>query len=117
MKNRESVSLSYCEKCGSKVSSRDEVCSSCGVLPYQDDRVFKSEHNIPEDSYIENWSEELQKKCFDWVDTEPIPKYCKDCGMELSEVSKYDGESEIDDWGHVITPNNHPCNPDSPIFE
>jgi hypothetical protein len=117
MKKREPVSISFCEKCGNKVSSRDEVCSSCRTLPIQDDRRFKSENNIPEDSYIENWSEELQKKCFDWVDTEPIPKYCKDCGMDLNEVSKYDGESEIDDWGHVITPNNHPCNPNSPIFE
>ncbi len=117
MKNRESVSLSNCEKCGSNVSSRDEVCSNCGVLPYQDDRVFKSENNIPDDSYIDDWSDEIMEKFDFWVEIDTKVNFCKDCGMDLNEVSKYDGESEIDDWGHVITPNNHPCNPDSPIFE
>lgn len=118
MNNRESVSLSYCEKCGSKVSSRDEVCSNCGVLPYQDDRYFYLENQVPENTYLEDWSEELQQKCMDWVDKEPIPVYCKDCGMDLIEVRKYDEEPIIDmESGHVDFPNSHPCNPESPIFE
>ena len=117
MKKRTPISISFCEKCGSKVSSRDEVCSNCGTLPYQDDRNFKNENDIPFDSYIDDWSKEVLDKLDVWVEDKTKVNFCKDCGMELSEVSKYDGESEIDDWGHVITPNNHPCNPNSPIFE
>jgi hypothetical protein len=75
------------------------------------------ENEVPPNTNFDDWSDELKQKCDDWCGTEPVSKYCKDCGMDLKEVSTYDGESEIDDWGHVITPNNHPCNPDSPIFE
>lgn len=117
MKNRESVSLSYCEKCGSKVSSRDEVCSSCGTLPFQDDREFKSEHNIPDDSYIEDWSDEITDKFDLWVEVGTNVNYCKDCGKKMEEVIKYDDHFVNEDSGEVITTNNHPCNPDSPIFE
>ena len=117
MRERVSITLSFCEKCGGKVSSRVEVCSNCGTLPYQEDRNFKKENDIPFDSYIDDWSKEVLDKLDVWVEDKTKVNFCKDCGMELGEVSKYDGESEIDDWGHVITPNNHPCNPDSPVFE
>ncbi len=117
MKNRESVSLSYCEKCGSKVSSRDVVCSKCGTLPFQDDRRFKSENNISDDSYIEDWSDEILEKFDLWVEKDTKVNFCKDCGKKMVEVVKYDDDFVNEDTGEVVTTNNHPCNPDSPIFE
>ena len=118
MEKRTPISISFCEKCGTKVSIRDEVCSNCGVLPYQDDRYFSLENEVPENTSFDDRSDELKQKCDDWCGNELITKYCKDCGMELSEVRKYDGEDVIDmESGHVDTPNTHPCNPNSPIFE
>jgi len=118
MEKRTPISISFCEKCGSKVSSRDEVCSNCGTIPYQDDRYFVLENEVPPNTNFDDWSDELKQKCDDWCGTEPVVNYCKDCGMEVSEVRKYDGEDVIDmESGHVDTPNTHPCNPNSPIFE
>ena len=118
MEKRGSVSLSFCEKCGSKVSSRDELCSNCGVLPYQDDRSFFIEYNVPNGLHYDNWSEELHEKFEDWCDNETNPRFCKDCGMDLNEVKKYDDDGYLDEeTGEVIITNNHPCNFDSPIFE
>lgn len=117
MEKRTPISISFCEKCGSKVSSRDEVCSNCGVLPYQDDRRFKSENNIPDDSYIEDWSDEITEKFDLWVDVDTKVNFCKDCGKKMDEVIKYDDDFVNEDTGEVVTTNNHPCNPNSPIFE
>lgn len=117
MKKREPVSISYCEKCGSKVSSRDEVCSNCGTLPYQDDRNFQRENSIPDDLFLDDWSEEIKEKFDVWVESETEVNYCKDCGKGMDEVSKYDDDFVNEDTGEVITTNDHPCNPNSPIFE
>jgi hypothetical protein len=117
MKIRESISISYCEKCGSKVSGRDEVCSNCGTLPYQDDRNFKNENNIPDDVYIDDWSDEINEKFDRWIEVDTEVKFCKDCGKRMEEVRKYDDDYVNEESGEVITTNNHPCNPNSPIFE
>ncbi len=117
MKKREPVSISFCEKCGTKVSSRNELCSNCGVLPYQDDRVFRVEHNIPDELHYDDWSDELYQKFDEWCETTLDILYCKDCGKEMEEVKKYDDDFVNEDTGEVITTNDHPCNPDSPIFE
>jgi len=118
MEKRTPISISFCEKCGSKVSSRDEVCSNCGVLPYQDDREFEKENEVPEGLYFENWSGEQLKKYDDWFDNfSDNIQFCKDCGKRMEEVKKYDDDFINEDTGEVVTTNNHPCNSDSPIFE
>jgi hypothetical protein len=118
MNNRESVSLSYCEKCGSKVSSRDEVCSSCGSLPYQYDKKVDLDFELPSDVHPDNWSEELLHKYSKWLELSHEVNFCKDCGMSVDEVQKFDFNDVIDEnTGEVTSDNNHPCNPDSPIFE
>lgn len=118
MKNRESVSLSYCEKCGSKVSSRDEVCSNCGSLPYQNDKEFDKEFELPSGVESDEWSEEFIKKYYEWIESSHEVNFCKDCGMSVEEVQKFDFNDVVNEnTGEVTSENNHPCNPDSPIFE
>jgi len=69
------VSLSYCENCGSKVTSRDNKCS-CSFLPIQDDIGF-DEWKTDEEGLIK----------------EPFNiSYCKDCGVKMEEVEKYDDD-------------------------
>jgi predicted amidophosphoribosyltransferase len=53
MEKRESITLLFCEKCGEKVSSRDESCSGCGTLPFQWDRNFYDEFEISESEFYE----------------------------------------------------------------
>jgi hypothetical protein len=44
--------------------------------------------------------------------------YCKDCGKSVEEVRKFDFNDIVnEDTGEVTSENNHPCNPNSPIFE
>lgn len=118
MKKREPVSISFCERCGSKVSSRDEVCSNCGSLPYQNDKELVEEFEVPSGVDSDEWSEETIKKYSEWIKSFRIRNYCKDCGMSVEEVQKFDFNDEVDEnTGEVISENNHPCNPDSPIFE
>jgi hypothetical protein len=117
MEERVSITLSFCEKCGSKVSSRNEVCSKCGTLPYQDDRKFFDENNYPIED-VGEWSDELNQKFDDWVEKGTTINFCKDCGMSVEEVEKFNFNDIVDEnTGEVITENNHPCNPNSPIFE
>lgn len=93
------VSLSYCENCGSKVTSRDNKCS-CGFLPIQDDIGF-DEWKTDEEGLIK----------------EPFNiSYCKDCGVKMEEVEKYDDDVINEENGEVITTNNHPCNTNSPLY-
>lgn len=118
MKKREPVSISFCEKCGSKVSSRDEVCSNCGSLPYQNDKEFDSEFELPSGVHPNDWSEELFQKYSEWLETSHEVNFCKDCGMSVEEVQKFDFNDVVnEDTGEVTSENNHPCNPNSPIFE
>ena len=118
MKKREPVSISYCEKCGSKVSSRDVNCSNCGTLPFQDDRKFELEFEVPIGVHPNDWSDELFKKYSDWLNNFYEINYCKDCGMSVEEVRKFDFNDIVDEnTGEVTSENNHPCNPNSPIFE
>ena len=118
MEERVSITLSFCEKCGSKVSSRNEVCSKCGTFPYQDDRNFRTESNIPDELHYDDWSDELYKKFDEWLESSNVVNYCKDCGMSVEEVEKFDFNVIVDEnTGEVISENNHPCNPNSPIFE
>jgi len=43
--------------------------------------------------------------------------YCKDCGMPMDEVKKYDYDETINEiTGEVTWKNNHPCNPNAPGF-
>jgi ribosomal protein L37E len=117
MGKRESITLSFCEKCGEKVFSRDKSCSGCGTLPYQEDRDFRNENNIPLESFFDDWSEELMEKLNFWCDIETEIHYCKDCGKPKEEISKYDDDYVDEETGEVITNNTHPCNPNSPLFE
>ena len=117
MKKRTPISISLCEKCGSKVSSRDELCSNCGVLPHQDDRGFRLENNVPIELHYDDWSHELHKKFDDWLTEGTEVIFCKDCGKRMEEVTKYDDDYVNEENGEVVTTNNHPCNPDSPSFE
>ena len=116
MEERVSITLSFCEKCGSKVSSRNEVCSNCGTLPYQEDRKFFDENNYPINE-VGEWSDELNQKFDEWVEQGTTINFCKDCGKDIKEILKYDDDFINEETGEVITTNNHPCNPDSPMFE
>jgi len=42
--------------------------------------------------------------------------YCKDCGVKMEEVEKYDDDVINEENGEVITTNNHPCNTNSPLY-
>jgi len=115
MEERVSITLSFCEKCGSKVSSRNEVCSNCGTLPYQEDRKFFDENNYPINE-VGEWSDELNQKFDDWVEHGTTINFCKDCGKKLEDLVEYDNHIINEETGEVITTNNHPCNNDSPLF-
>jgi hypothetical protein len=118
MEKREPISISFCEKCGSKVNSRDEVCFKCGTLPHQDDRRFFDEFDekiypINEDG---EWSELLSQKFDDWIEHSTKVNFCKDCGKKIEDIQEYDNDIINMETGEVITTNDHLCNPNSPIY-
>jgi len=123
MRERDPISISYCEKCGTKVSSRDELCSKCGTLPFQDDRYYSDE--IKDELYpnIDYLNEEQSKKYeewylekFDeWYETNQR-NYCKDCGKRMEDLIEYNDDYVNEVTGEVVTTNDHPCNPNPPIY-
>ena len=117
MKKRESITLSFCEKCGEKVFSRGKSCSGCGTLPFQWDRNFYDEFEISESEFYEKLGEENWVEYEDWIEKSLQWNYCKDCGKPKEEISKYDDDYVDEETGEVITNNTHPCNPNSPLFE
>ena len=78
---REEITINYCENCGKEVNDRDEVCS-CGRLPYQLDNKFEK-NGV--DMTEEDW--ETYNKLFK-------TKYCKECGFNHNNDSKYDYVNE-----------------------
>jgi hypothetical protein len=115
MEERVPVTLSFCEKCGSKVSSRNEVCSNCGTLPYQDDREFFDENEYPI-GQVGEWSDDLNQKFDEWLEERTEINFCKDCGNKLEELNKLEEYVVNEETGEVITTKKHPCNNDSPLF-
>jgi hypothetical protein len=115
MEERVSITLSFCEKCGSKVSSRNEVCSNCKTLPYQFDRSFFDEGEFSTKE-VGEWGKEINQKFDDWVEQGFEINYCKDCGKKLEDLVEYNNDYVSEETGEVITTNNHPCNNDSPLF-
>lgn len=101
---REKITLSFCEHCGRAVKSRDQVCI-CGKLPYfSDNDVF----DIPDSDGNES--------TFNFDEDSEV-NYCKDCGMPMDKVRKFDYDETVNpETGEVTWKNNHPCNPNSPAF-
>jgi hypothetical protein len=104
MDYRDRVTVAFCESCGRAVKSRDQLCI-CGKLPYFDDNeVFDSAESDGDDA------------TFSFFDDGGV-NYCKDCGMPMDEVKKYDYDETINEiTGEVTWKNNHPCNPNAPGF-
>ena len=68
MEKRKSITLSFCEKCGEKVFSRDETCSRCGTLPYQWDRNFFEEFDVSQPELIKKLGEENWEEYEEWIE-------------------------------------------------
>ncbi len=113
MDDRKPVSLSFCETCGTKVFSRDELCSVCKKLPLCDDRynLFVTDKNFD----TNEWNEELITEYQKWL-FETSPKFCKDCGMNLDDIETTDVIDVDKRSGDLIYGDNHHCNPHSPLY-
>ncbi len=84
-------------------------------FPLCDDRynVFRSDKDLD----TSEWNEDFLIEYMNWLE-ETSPKFCKDCGIFLDDIVETDDVIAVDkDSGDLIYGDNHPCNPDSPLYD